>query len=195
MYGSYRDVSRKSVEELKEMKALGVGFLYMGLESGSDKVLSDIHKGYTADEAIDAGQKLREAGIAYGTSVILGLGGAEDSEAHIRGTLRVLNETNHSAVGLMVLNPQSGTPLFEEIQAGNFILSTYKQIFYEEQEILKGFEPKQSTFIYTGGFLPTNEVIAGQFPADKNRILNQLENRKTQDRRWLKETIKLNGHL
>ena len=177
------------------MKELGVGFLYMGLESGSDRVLNQIHKGYTSDEAIDAGRKLREAGIDFGTSIILGIGGMDNWEDHIQGTLRVLNATEHTAVGLMVLNPQSGTQLFDEIQTGNFILPTYEQILHEEKEILKGFEPKRSTYIYSGGFLPTNDVVVGQFPEDKKRIINQLENRAIQGSDLLRKTIRSNGNL
>lgn len=76
---------RYSVDDLKEMKELNVKFLYMGMESGSDKVLTDIKKGVTQAEMLEAGARIREAGIPFNGSVILGLGGIKDSEEHTPG--------------------------------------------------------------------------------------------------------------
>ena len=165
MYGSYRDLYRKSVEELHEMKELGVEFIYTGLESGSDIVLSDIKKGYTAEEAIIAGKKISEAGIGFNSGVILGLGGVKNSEDHIKESIRVMNKINAPQIGLMVLNPQAGTPLYEDIKSGKFELPTYRQIFKEEAEILKGLDIKLPTSVPTGVFLPGNGYAVGAWRA------------------------------
>lgn len=195
MYGSYRDVYRKTVDELKEMKELGVETIYSGLESGSDIVLSNIKKGYTAEEAIIGGKKLDEAGISFNSGAILGLGGVKYSEEHVRETIRVMNEINAPSIGLMVLNPQEGTPLFEDIKSGEFELPTYRQIFWEEAEIIKGLDIKRPTRVYSGAFLPGNKVIFGMLPNDKERILQQLENRNIEYSQLLDRTIMLDGHL
>lgn len=195
MYGSFRDIYRKTVDELREMKELGVEFIYTGLESGSDIVLSEIKKGYTAEEAILAGQKLNEAGIGFNTGAILGLGGVKYSQEHVKESIRVMNEINAPAIGLMVLNPQMGTPLFDDIQSGVFELPTYRQILWEEAEILKGLQTKRPTFVYSGGFLPNVQVIIGNLPDDRERILKQLESRTREASDWLDKKIMLNGQL
>lgn len=195
MYGTFKDVYRKTVDELREMKEFGVEFIYTGLESGSDIVLSEIKKGYTAKEAIIAGQKLNEAGIGFGSGAILGLGGIKHSHDHVKESIRVMNELNAPAIGLLVLNPQTGTPLFDDIQSEAFELPTYRQIFWEEAEILKGLQVKRPTFVYSGGFLPNIQVITGNLPDDREHIIKQLKNRTKEASQWLDRKIMLNGHL
>jgi len=41
---------RKSLEELRELKDLGIGILYLGVESGSNDILKSINKGVTAEK-------------------------------------------------------------------------------------------------------------------------------------------------
>ena len=59
------------------MKELGLGIAYMGLESGSDAVLSSINKGVTSSEMIMAGKKLIASGIRLSVTLISGIGGKE----------------------------------------------------------------------------------------------------------------------
>jgi radical SAM superfamily enzyme YgiQ (UPF0313 family) len=195
MYGSYKDIYRKTVEELREMKELGVSFIYTGLESGSNIVLSDIKKGYTAEEAIIAGKKIAEAGIGFSSGAILGLGGVKNSEDHVKESIRVMNEINATGVGIMVLNPQAGTPLYDDIKSGEFELPTYRQIFKEEAEILKGLDIKHPTFVYSGGFLPNNKVMAFNLPEDREYMLEMLEKRNEEFAELLDEKIRVNGSL
>ena len=51
--------------------------VYMGLESGSDKVLTLMRKGHPAAEIIEMGQKVRRNGMALSVTAITGLGGPE----------------------------------------------------------------------------------------------------------------------
>lgn len=44
IYGSPKSILLKSKEELNKLKDLGLGIIYLGLESGSDKILKDIKK-------------------------------------------------------------------------------------------------------------------------------------------------------
>ena len=54
-YGTAKDVLRKSEEELKALAAAGLELIYLGAESGDDRVLEHIHKDVTAAEIIAAG--------------------------------------------------------------------------------------------------------------------------------------------
>ena len=66
VYGSAKDVLRKSHEELCQLREHGLEMVYIGAESGSDKVLRDIDKRVTAAETIEACLKLKAAGIKFG---------------------------------------------------------------------------------------------------------------------------------
>ena len=63
VYGAPKDILHKTPEELATLKAAGLDMVYMGLESGADEVLQAVKKGVTADEMIEAGKKVRAAGI------------------------------------------------------------------------------------------------------------------------------------
>lgn len=58
-YGAPKDVLVKTPEELKTLREAGLDMVYMGAESGSDKVLQAVKKNATQAEIIEAGQKLK----------------------------------------------------------------------------------------------------------------------------------------
>lgn len=195
MYARFGDIYRRySVDDLKEMKELNVKFLYMGMESGSDKVLSDIKKGTTQAEMLEAARRMNEAGISYNGSVILGLGGVKDSEEHIRESIKVINLMKPSAIGAIVLNPQRGTPLYEDVLSGKFELPTYRDILREERELLEGINVDHPIYVWTGGFLPGAGVVDGVFPQDRDRILKQISQRRIMGR-ILDRKIMMDGGL
>ena len=195
MFGTFRDIARKSVDELKEMRQLGVKMIVAGLESGSDAVLEQMNIGYTADEAISAGQKMNEAGVGLGTGLILGLGGVKHSQSHIEGSIRVLNSFNSTHVGMTVYTPQANSPLFADIKSGEFQLPTYAQIFQEEAEIVRGLNFSQPCVFSTGYYYPNNHVVAGQLPLEKDRVLQEIENRPKLYPEWIDKKIQIGGFM
>ena len=52
LYGSPKSILLKTPEELLELKNLGLGLIYLGVESGSDKILSSVKKGVSREEII-----------------------------------------------------------------------------------------------------------------------------------------------
>lgn len=47
----------------------------IGIETGDDEVLQFVNKGYTAQDILDAGRKMDEAGITYRMIYLGGLAG------------------------------------------------------------------------------------------------------------------------
>lgn len=74
MYASIKNLRDKTAEQLKELHRLGLGFLYIGLESGSDRILAQMKKGHTAAEAVEQLKKLNQAQIPFNSILIYGLG-------------------------------------------------------------------------------------------------------------------------
>jgi radical SAM superfamily enzyme YgiQ (UPF0313 family) len=124
VYANAKDVLRKDVEELKALKDLGLGILYLGLESGDPEVLERIKKNATVDQLIRAGKRVKESGILLSVTVILGIGGVEGSRAHAMETGKVLSEMDPDYVGALSLMVVSGTPIAEEIETGKLVIPT-----------------------------------------------------------------------
>ena len=74
MYARADDVLRKTPEELRALRDMGLCDLHIGVESGSDTVLLLANKGETVYDMLTAFQKLDAARIGYFVTSILGLG-------------------------------------------------------------------------------------------------------------------------
>ncbi len=135
IYANARDILQKEPEELKALKAAGIGIIYLGLESGNREVLKRIKKNATIDQMIVAANRVRESGILLSVTVILGLGGVERSKAHAEETGKVLSEMDPDYVGALSLMIVPGTPIEKEIETGQLILPTPFGLI-EELEIM-----------------------------------------------------------
>ena len=113
-YATPQDILRRDSDELKELRQLRLGILYTGLETGDDALLQKIGKGVSSDQVIEAGKRVKEAGISFSVTIILGLGGIEGSKKHMLETARVLTEIDPDYVGALTLTLVAGTPLYEQ---------------------------------------------------------------------------------
>ncbi|GAA4887020.1 radical SAM protein [Ferrimonas pelagia] len=137
LYAGFNDLRRKSVADLKALKAAGLTMVYTGLESGDPLVLEHIQKGMTADHAREGMARAKAAGIRVLASFIFGLGGKERSRAHIEATTALVNELEPEAIAPMVLALQPGTELEQEVARGEFTLATPLQVLEEEKYLLE----------------------------------------------------------
>ena len=83
-YANAKSILRKSVDELKTLRALGLKIIYLGVETGNVELLKKINKGVTYEQMVTAARRVKEAGIILSVTVILGLGGIEKSIEHAR---------------------------------------------------------------------------------------------------------------
>ncbi|EJU23974.1 radical SAM domain protein [Peptoanaerobacter stomatis] len=174
LYASPRSILGKTDEQLKILRENNLKMAYLGIESGSDKVLKDIKKKATADEIITAGQKIRRAGIQLSATLIMGLGGIKDSKEHVEGSIKVLNAINPDYLGLMTLLVKSGTEIYDEVMAGNFEQLTPEEIMHETMELVKGLELKDT--VVRSNHVSNYAHIKGVLNRDKASILKQIEN-------------------
>ncbi len=70
---------------LRKMKASGCYNLFVGLESGSDNILTKMNKGFTTDDAKNFFIQLKQANLFFGVSIIVGF--PEESEADFKDSL------------------------------------------------------------------------------------------------------------
>jgi len=172
-YATPQDVLRRTVAELKQLKARRLGILYMGVESGDDEVLKAIGKGVTHDQIVQAGRKVKESGIALSVTVILGLAGVEGSDRHSRETARILTELDPDYAGALTLILVPGTPIYRQVEQGAFHLITPLRSL-EELRILVA-ESNFSNCFFSSMHASNYLSIRGRLPGDKQRMLKQLD--------------------
>lgn len=173
-YARAKTVSRKTVEELKELRRAGLSRIHMGLESGSDEVLKFIHKGATAGDMIQAGHKIRQAGISLCFYVILGLGGVERSREHALETARVINAVNPNYVRFRTLSVLPETPLAEKVSQGLFEPLHEDDIVKEERLLIENLRGIES-MVVSDHALNLLEEVQGKLPDEKAHMLEVIE--------------------
>lgn len=145
-YASPASVESKTDMELRTLRALGLKMVYMGLESGCDRILRKMNKGATSVQLSEAGKRVRAAGIILSVTAISGLGGAELWQEHAADTAEVLSEMNPEYIGMLTLMVEPGTPLNEWVQEGSFSVPNAKEILRETQLLLSKLDSPGSVF-------------------------------------------------
>jgi radical SAM superfamily enzyme YgiQ (UPF0313 family) len=171
-YATPQDVLRRSADELIALKELKLGILYVGVESGDDEVLGHVGKGVSCGQLVEAGRKVKEAGITLSVTVILGLGGVEISKRHAVGTARVLTEIDPDYAGALTLTLVPATPLYEQAERGEFHPISPFQSLKELKTIIEN-----STFsnCFFSSMHASNYVsVRGNLPQDKEKMVEEL---------------------
>lgn len=166
------DLKNKTVEELEQLKELGLREISLGVESGDDWTLNRINKGYTSEDIIEQCGKLTDAGIEFWMSFLNGVAGREHSHDHAVNSAEIFSQCNPMLVGTGGLTLFPGTPLLEEAQRGEFDPLSEKEMLVE----LKTFVEHLSCDC---SFITHHTVSASltgpNFLSRKDRIIDALD--------------------
>ena len=173
IYATPQDILRRSPDELKELRRLKMGIFYTGLETGDDELLLKVGKGVSLDEVVKAGKKVKEAGISFSVTVILGLGGIEGSKKHVIETAKVLTEIDPDYAGALTLTLVPGTPLYQQWERNEFHpLSPFQSL--EELRLI--IENSNFTDCFFSSMHASNYLsVRGKLPQDREKMLRELE--------------------
>ncbi|HYE68415.1 MAG TPA: radical SAM protein [Anaerovoracaceae bacterium] len=173
IYGSPQDVLRKSKEELEELLNRGIRIIYIGAESGSDKVLKEINKGATRAEIIEAVKLIESAGIQSSVTFISGLAGKDGWEDHASLSGTMISEMEPSYVGLLTLITESGAELHRDIQEGRFQPLSPIEVLKETELLLENINVTRLC-VFRSNHASNYVSLKGDLPQDKKRMLEQL---------------------
>lgn len=174
-YARSSTVARISDEDLKAIRDAGLNRIHIGLESGSDKVLEMVRKGVTKEKHIQAGLKVKRAGMELSEYVMPGLGGVALSQEHALETADALNQINPHFIRLRTLAiPERSGQLFEEYQAGRFQKCTDLMMAKEILLFIENLEGITSV-LKSDHILNLFQEVEGTFPQDKPAMINILK--------------------
>lgn len=174
LYGSPKSILLKTPEELLELKKLGLGLIYLGVESGSDKILSSVKKGASREEITTAGKKVKKVGIPLSVTAIAGLGGKENSDEHAFETASLISEINPDYFGVLTLMLEEGTELLEEYKKGKFIPLSSSEILEETRLMIKNINVKEDC-IFRSNHASNYVSLKGTLPYEKENILKTID--------------------
>lgn len=146
IYGTSKSINTKSKAELDRLKELGLGIIYLGLESGNEEILKRINKGECASDIVKAGKKAKESNILVSVTAISGLGGQELKTEHALDTSKAFSLMKPDYIGFLSLMVEHDTELWDEVSSGNFKLLTPQQIIEEMIIFLKNIDSEGTVF-------------------------------------------------
>ncbi len=172
IYANAKDILRKDVEELRRLKDLGLGIIYLGVESGDPEVLKRIKKNATVDQLVRAGKKVKESGILLSVTVILGIGGVERSQVHAEETGKILSEMDPDYAGALSLMLVPGTPIEREIEAGRLELPAPFGLIQELEGMIENGQFTHCFFAsnHASNYLP----LRIRMPEEKEEALRRI---------------------
>lgn len=174
-YAAPKDMLRKSVDELRQLKEAGLEVLYYGMESGDDATLKAVKKGVDGPQAIEAGRRVREAGIKLSMMVILGLAGVEGSRQHALETAKAINIIKPNYLSALCLMLYRGSELKEQFEAGLFHPLSPGGLMDELKLIMENVNiPEDTHCLFRSNHVSNYVQFAATLPKDKEQLLKEI---------------------
>ncbi len=174
IYTSPDSILKKTPQDLKTLSEHGLNMAYLGVETGDKELLKSICKGVTYEEMVEAGRKVREAGIPLSVTLVLGLAGRTPQAVdHAIKSAQICNEINPDYIAALTIMPVQGTVLYKQIQQGKFEVPQPFEILEELRLIIENLEVTDCEFRsnHASNYL----AIKGRLPEDKQKILRLID--------------------
>ena len=175
----------KSMAELTALREAGLKKAYLGVETGDDLLLKEIKKGVTADEMLQAGKNLVDAGMNLSSMVLLGLTGRDRnrSREHAIATAEITNEMKPHYLAALTVTPVPNTVLFNQVQRGEFEVMDAFETLEEMKALFENLTIDNLKFvgIHASNYLPVNGTLQrdkAQMLATINSALEQRDRSK-----------------
>ncbi|RLI70205.1 radical SAM protein, partial [Archaeoglobales archaeon] len=180
-YARAKTIARMREEKLETLKDAGLTRLHVGLESGDDGVLKLIRKGATSDDMVNAGLKAKKY-FELSFYVILGLGGVEMQEQHVKNTAKVINEVKPDFVRIRTLTIGHNTEMQRMVENGIITPLTPLQQLNELKKLIESINVETyltcdhvSNLLVLDAARWFNRIlfsgVEGHLPEEKERML------------------------
>jgi radical SAM superfamily enzyme YgiQ (UPF0313 family) len=172
-YANAKSIKMKSLDELIQVRENGLGILYLGVESGDEEILKEVHKGTSAESLIKMGRKVKDAGIKLSVTVLLGIAGRQRSLRHAKATGELLSAMDPNYVGALTVMLIPGTPLHEDYISGRFKVPTERELLQELREMIASTDLTRGLFFsnHASNYLP----VRARLPKGKQEALDQVD--------------------
>jgi len=166
------NLKKKSVDELSELRELGLKMVYVGCESGDDHVLQLVNKGETYISSAQALEKLAGAGIKRSVMILNGLGGTRFSEQHAIHSAQLMNAAQPEYLSTLVVSFPQGMQRFQDGFKGQYEPLNQVGLFREMELLLDGLDLRQT--IFRSDHASNYLVLKGTLGKDKPRLLETV---------------------
>ncbi len=173
-YAMPKNLLQKSRDELGKLRNAGLNMVYLGIETGSDRLLKKVTKGATAKGIIEACSKAKDAGMIVSCMVILGLGGKTYTEEHAIETAKVASAISPDYLAALTLYLETGVKEEFLTKFGEpFIQLNDQEVLDELKLLVERLEPR-SPVVFRVNHASNPYPIKGTLPDGKAGILQTI---------------------
>jgi radical SAM superfamily enzyme len=168
-----RNLRNKSVEELTELRELGLSLIYIGAESGDNTVLTKINKGETFESTRDAILKAKQAKIKSSVMIINGMGGKAFSKQHAIASAKLVNATQPEYLATLVLFFSGDKTKVEQGFDGEFSPLNTAELCEEMRVFIEHTDLDKT--IFRSDHVSNHLVLKGVLGKDKQAMLDDID--------------------
>jgi radical SAM superfamily enzyme YgiQ (UPF0313 family) len=169
-YSRSSTLARMKPEKLTALAEAGLSRIHVGLESGCDEVLEFMDKGVTAERQVEAGLKVKAAGIELSEYYMPGLGGRKWWREHAVRTAEAMNRIDPDFIRLRTLAIPGHVRLAEDVAEGRFEKLDEVGVIREIKTFIEHLGDISST-VKSDHFLNLLGDLEGKLPDDKPAML------------------------
>lgn len=173
-YARADSITRKSLAELKELRQAGLNHLYCGMETGSDRILQLINKGFNADTVVKSGCMAKEVGMILSEFILLGIGGKELSEENAIQTAKALNIIRPDFIRVHATGIKPESKMGEFVREGSFTLQSEEEIVIEQKLFLQQLQEMDSYYM-NEHIINLLLEVRGNLRTEKQEMLSAID--------------------
>ena len=173
-YARADSITRKSLSELKVLREHGLNHLYCGMETGSDRVLQLINKGFDSNTVIQSGCLAKEADMILSEFILLGIGGKEFSGENARKTADALNIIQPDFIRVHATGFKPESMMWQLIQDGTISLQSEEEIVVEQKLFLQQLHEMDSYYV-NEHIVNLLLEIRGNLRTEKQEMLSTID--------------------
>jgi len=140
MYSSIKNIKHKTDEELAELAELGIGDLWVGVETGHGEALEYLNKGASIEDVHEQLGRLNKAGITFFYGFMFGAAGKGKGIENAEANGKLINKVKPLGIVPTTLSPNEGTKLAQDVSDGTFELATEREVFEEQKKTIELIE-------------------------------------------------------
>lgn len=171
MYASINNIIGKTDEELAELSKLGIGDLWVGVETGLGDALDYLNKGASLADANKQLERLNKAGITFFYGFMFGAAGKGRGIENAEANAKLINKVRPLGIVPTTLNVNEGTKLAKDVAEGVFEMANEQEVFEEQK---KTIELVEVDTYYMGIHIINSVSFDAELPNEKQAAIDRL---------------------
>lgn len=171
MYASINNIIGKTDEELADLSKLGIGDLWVGVETGLGEALDYLNKGASIKDVHEQLERLNKAEITFFYGFMFGAAGKGKGIENAKANAQLINKVKPLGIVPTSLNVNEGTQLAKDVEEGIFEMATEREVLEEQKKTLELVDVET---YYMGIHIINTVSFDAKLPKEKQAAIDRV---------------------